>query len=70
MAYNGRGDVMAIDKLPKDSAMLLSFVNTRLRDDGIGLDDFCSQFGISREELQNKLSAIGYEYNVVQNKFL
>ena len=49
---------MAIENLPKDPMMLLSFVNTRLRDDGINLDSFCLQFRTAREDLEQKLEEL------------
>ena len=61
---------MAIESLPKDSMMLLSFVNTRLRDDGISLDDFASQFQVERSFIEEKLDKIGYTYNNELNKFI
>ena len=54
---------MAIENLPKDPMMLLSFVNTRLRDDGINLDSFCLQFQTAREDLEQKLAAVDYKYD-------
>lgn len=56
---------MAIENLPKDPMMLLSFVNTRLRDDGINLDSFCLQFRTAREDLEQKLAAV--DYNMMIN---
>ena len=61
---------MALESLPKDAIMLLSFVNTRLRDDGIDLDSFSSQFDVPKEEIVKKLDSIGYTYNVELNKFI
>lgn len=61
---------MAIESLPKDSMMLLSFVNTRLRDDGISLDDFASQFQVERSFIEEKLDKIGYTYNNELRKFI
>ncbi len=61
---------MALESLPKDSIMLLSFVNTRLRDDGIDLDSLCSQFDVSKDEIVKKLDSVGYTYNVELNKFI
>ena len=61
---------MALEHLPKDALMLLSFVNTRLRDDEILLDSFCSQFNVSKEEIIKKLDSIGYTYNDELNKFI
>ncbi len=61
---------MAIQSLPNDPMMLLSFVNTRLRDDGISLADFCAQFDVIPEYVQDKLKAIDYTYNEELNKFV
>lgn len=55
--------------LPKDPVMLLSVVNTNLRDYYSDLDLFCQAKDIDKEELIKKLSAIGYEYNGEQNQF-
>lgn len=70
MAYYWGGNVVAINELPKDSMMLLSFVNTRLRDENIVLEDFCAQFGVSSNEIMDKLKTIGYEYSEELNKFV
>ena len=61
---------MALENLPKDNMMLLSFVNTRLRDDSIDLDSFSRQFDVSKEEIIERLDSIGYTYNVELNKFI
>ncbi|MCM1272990.1 MAG: DUF4250 domain-containing protein [Clostridium sp.] len=61
---------MAIGKLPKDAMMLISFVNTRMRDEGIGLDDLCVQFEADRETLEETLGKIGYIYNDELKKFV
>ena len=61
---------MAIENLPKDPMMLLSFVNTRLRDDGINLDSFCLQFRTAREDLEQKLAAVDYKYDDKYYQFL
>lgn len=61
---------MALDNLPKDPMMLLSFVNTRLRDDGISLSEFCSQFDVSEDQIKDILGNISYEYDDALNKFI
>ena len=50
--------------------MLLSFVNTRLRDDKITLDEFASQFGVDKSLIEEKLDKIGYTYNNDLNRFV
>ena len=52
-----------------DGAMLLSYVNTKLRDEGISLDELCGQLGWDRGDVERRLREIGYEYDEVLNKF-
>lgn len=56
--------------LPQDPIMLLSYVNTQLRDNYGSLDDFCTSVDISRDELEQKLRAVNYEYDSVKNAFV
>ena len=55
--------------LPKDPMILLSYVNTHLRDDYPSLDALCEDLYISRAELEEKLSAVGFAYDEEQNRF-
>lgn len=55
--------------LPKDSVMLLSVVNTNLRDFYSDLEEFCRAKDVNKDELVCKLSAIGYEYDKETNQF-
>ena len=48
--------------------MLLSFVNTQLRDYFTTLDLFCENFNVDRSELEEKLKSIDYEYNAATNQ--
>ncbi len=61
---------MAIEKLPNDPMMLLSFVNTRMRDDKLSLEELCKQFDVETKEIEEKLDKIGYTYNNDLKKFL
>lgn len=56
--------------LPKDPAMLLSFVNTQLRDNYSTLEEFCSVYDVQKEELTETLKSIDYEYEESQNQFV
>ena len=47
-------------QLPKDPIMLLSFVNTQLRDKCPSLDDFVKEFDIDKEEIVDKLGSVGF----------
>ena len=59
-----------MNELPKDPMLLLSVVNTALRDEFTSLDSFCSAKGIDKNELTEKLGAIDYVYDPEQNRFL
>ena len=48
-------------KLPSDGAMLLSFLNTKLRDEYSSLDELLEDCGADRGEIEEKLRALGYE---------
>lgn len=56
--------------LPQDSAMLLSYINTKLRDEYASLDELCGDLECDRVEIERKLSAIGYTYQPAQNRFV
>lgn len=55
--------------IPQDPVILLSFVNTRLRDEYENLDELCASLGANRVEVENKLAAVGYTYDPGQNQF-
>ena len=54
--------------LPKNPVMLLSFVNTRLRDEYDSLEELCAALDVSRSELEERLASIGYQYNEQTNQ--
>lgn len=58
-----------MNQLPKDPVMLLSVVNTNLRDYYADLDSFCQAKDVDKNSLIKKLSDIGYEYDKNQNQF-
>lgn len=55
--------------LPNDAFMLLSVINTKLRDCYSSLDDLCDDMNESREEIENRLNSLGFEYSEELNKF-
>jgi len=61
---------MLITNLPKDPVILVSFVNTQLRDHFSSLDAFCKTYSVKKEELTENLLDYGYEYNMKNNQFL
>lgn len=56
--------------LPKDKMMLLSFVNTQLRDNYDNLDEFCRAYDTEVDYIKESLLAIDYEYDESLNKFV
>ncbi len=56
--------------LPNDPVILLSVINTKLRDIYSDLDLLCDDLEINKEELLKKLNSIGYEYSEQLNKFI
>ncbi|HIT32457.1 MAG TPA: DUF4250 domain-containing protein [Candidatus Enterenecus stercoripullorum] len=55
--------------LPQDPVILLSVVNTKLRDEYVSLDELCAALDGDRQALEEKLTAIGYTYDPEQNQF-
>lgn len=56
--------------LPKDPVMLLSVVNTQLRDYYASLEELAKANMVSKEEITSKLKTIDYEYNKERNQFV
>lgn len=55
--------------VPQDGAMLLSYLNTKLRDDYASLEALCEELELSQEEIEEKLGALGYTYDAQSNRF-
>ncbi len=55
--------------IPKDPVMLLSYVNTQLRDQYGSLNELCEDLGLQEAALREKLKAIDYEYDPKENQF-
>lgn len=55
--------------IPNDPIMLLSYINTLLRDFYPNLDELCQSLDLNKEQLIQKLSTIDYEYDKALNKF-
>ncbi len=56
--------------LPNNPMMLLSVVNTQLRDEFTSLDELCAFFQQDRSDLEEKLAAIDYSYDPELNRFV
>ena len=55
--------------LPQDPYILLSFINTKLRDEYPSLDALCGGLDADQAELTEKLEALGYAYDAQANQF-
>ena len=53
---------------PKDPAMLMSWINLKLRDFYGNLDDLCEDLEIDRNEVETILKQAGFEYNAELHK--
>lgn len=56
--------------IPKDPAMLLSFVNMKLRDFDLDLEALCRELETEPAELEAKLAEMDYHYDREQNQFV
>lgn len=59
-----------MNTLPKDPVMLLSVINTKLRDQYQSLSLLCEDMDIKEEEITKKLEIIDYLYDINQNQFI
>lgn len=57
-------------KLPNDPVILLSIVNTKLRDFYQNLDELCADMQVSKDMILEKLKEIDYEYDNTKNQFV
>lgn len=58
-----------MENLPADPFILLSYVNTKLRDQYSDLDEMCDDLAIDRNTLVKRLGDAGFEYSKENNKF-
>lgn len=59
-----------MDRLPKDPIMLLSYINTQLRDFYTNPEDLCAALSLDRSDLDRKLGAAGYTYDGKRNQYV
>lgn len=55
--------------IPKDSMILLSYINTQLRDNYSSLKELCQAMDLDEDQIKKTLSDIGFEYEPEQNCF-
>lgn len=56
--------------LPQDKAILLSYINTMLRDNYPSLTELCKSLGESEDKIKSDLASIDYYYDEKLNKFI
>ena len=56
--------------MPKDPNILLSYINTQLRDTYDSLGELCRSLDLDEIEVKTSLRGIGYEYDECLNKFI
>ena len=56
--------------LPKDPMLLLSVVNTKIRDYYHTLDALCEDMNVEKDEIICKLRGIDYEYDESKHQFV
>ena len=56
--------------MPKDPAILLSYVNTKLRDEFPSLAELCAALDADRAVLEATLERLDYRYSQERNQFI
>ena len=56
--------------IPNDPAILVSFLNTKLRDFYPSLDALCEDLEADKETIIKKCDTIGYIYSADSNQFV
>ncbi|MCD7837593.1 MAG: DUF4250 domain-containing protein [Clostridiales bacterium] len=56
--------------IPNDPVILLSYLNTQLRDNYSSLVEFCKANCVDEGQIRQKLSLINYEYSPERNQFV
>lgn len=56
--------------LPKDPMILLSYLNTQLRDRYPSLEALCEDLQVDRQDIVEKMDSIDYIYEKDQNQFV
>lgn len=54
----------------KDPYLLLSLVNTKLRDEAPSLEELCKSYDVDPKSIEERLAKVGYSYNRDNNQFV
>ena len=55
--------------LPRDPMILLSVLNTKLRDEYPSLEELCRDLDLDQRTLEDKMAAAGFSYDEARNAF-
>ncbi len=56
--------------IPNDPVMLMSYINTQLRDNYSSLEELTKSLGLDEKEIMDKLNNIGMKYDPELNRFM
>lgn len=56
--------------IPQDPIILVSYVNTKLRDQFATLEEFCRTYELDEAELRDTLDSVDYQYDETTNQFV
>jgi len=56
--------------IPKDPYILLSYINTKLRNNFPSLEELCLSLHVSLDEVTETLFSVGYIYDQEKNQFV
>lgn len=68
MLYN-RKNGKDMTMLPNDPVMLMSFINTKLRDFYPSFEALCEDMDVSAADIMEKLEKAGFSYYPEENRF-
>ncbi len=54
----------------KDPYLLLSLINTKLRDEAPSLEELCKSYDLELDSIKERLEKVGYIYNPDNNQFI
>lgn len=55
--------------IPQDPFILLSYLNTKLRDFYPDLRSLCRDMGLNQEQIEDKMERVGFVYDQTTNQF-
>lgn len=59
-----------MNSVPKDPVMLLSYLNTQLRDFYPSLEECCRTLNLEQSQIEEMLGKIDYHYDSEKNRFV